>query len=107
MSEDELKQLLQDIKDYLKITWKDETTDKNLLGMIKRGMTHLNSIAGVSLNFLEEDSPRGLLFDYVRYANSQALEMFDINFQSDLVSLHYIKQAELISLDEEGVGNEN
>ena len=107
MSEEEFNNLLSDVKNYLKITWSDEITDKNLTGMIKRGIAHLNSIAGVSLNFLKEDLPRGLLFDYVRYANSQALEMFDINFQSDLVSLHYIKQAELISLDEEGVGNEN
>ena len=107
MSEEELNNLLSDVKNYLKITWNDEITDKNLTGMIKRGMAHLNHIAGVSLNFLEEDSPRGLLFDYVRYANSQALEMFDINFQSDLVSLHYTKQAELISLDEEGAENEN
>ena len=94
------------MKNYLKITWSDEITDKNLTGMIKRGIAHLNHIAGVSLNFIEDDIPKSLLLDYVRYANSQALEVFDTNFQSELISLHYSKQAELIQLDE-GDSNEN
>lgn len=82
-------ELLKDIKDYLNITWEDERTDKNITGMIKRGMTYLQKVAGVSsLDFTEEDSPRTLLFDYVRYANSHALEMFEVNFQSELLSLN-------------------
>ena len=97
MSEDDLKTLLQDVKDYLHINWEDEKTDKNLTGMIKRGMARLTNIAGVSsLNFIEDDLPRQLLFDYCRYANSQALEVFETNFQSELLSLHINKQAELI-----------
>lgn len=97
MSEDDLKTLLQDVKDYLHISWEDEKTDKNLTGMIKRGMARLNNIAGVlSLDFISEDLPRQLLFDYVRYANSQALEVFEVNFQSELLSLHINTQAELI-----------
>ena len=106
MSEEEFNNLLSDVKNYLKITWSDEITDKNLTGMIKRGIAHLNHIAGVSLNFLEEDSPRGLLFDYVRYANSQALEVFEENFQSSLISLHYIEQAKKVIIGE-GDSNEN
>ena len=97
MPEDDLKSLLQDIKDYLHISWEDEKTDKNIAGMIKRGMARLNNIAGVSsLDFISEDLPRQLLFDYVRYANSQALEVFEVNFQSELLSLHINTQAELI-----------
>ena len=107
MSEEEFNNLLSDVKNYLKITWSDEITDKNLTGMIKRGIAYLNDVSGTQLDFTEENLAKSLLLDYVRYANSQALEMFDINFQSDLVSLHYTKQAELINLDEEGVGNEN
>ena len=106
MSEKEFNDLLSDVKNYLKITWDDEITDKNLIGMIKRGMAHLNDIAGVKLNFIEEDTPKSLLLDYIRYANSQALEVFDTNFQSELISLHYYKQAELIKLNE-GDPNEN
>nr|WP_321027034.1 hypothetical protein [Clostridium neonatale] len=97
MSEDDLKTLLKDVKDYLRISWEDEKTDKNLNGMIKRGMARLTNIAGVSsLDFIEEDLPRQLLFDYCRYANSQALEVFETNFQSELLSLHINTQAEFI-----------
>lgn len=99
MSQDEQKQLIQDVKDYLKISWIDATTDKNLLGMIKRGMAYLNNISGTTLNFIEEDLPRALLFDYVRYANSQALEVFSLNFLCELTDLHYSSQAALIKLD--------
>ena len=83
-----LEQLLADIKIYLHITWVDENTDRNLTGMINRGMARLETIAGVPLDFSKEDIPRALLFDYVRYANSQALEMWEKNFASELRSLH-------------------
>lgn len=110
MSEEELKVLLQDVKDYLHISWNDQKTDKNLTGMIKRGMARLKDVAGVStLDFNEEDLPRTLLFDYCRYANSQALEMFENNFQSELLSLHLKYQAQVIIAQqtEEGVTSEN
>jgi hypothetical protein len=86
------EELLESIKSYLHITWVDEKTDKNLTGMIKRGMARLQTIAGASLDFSEENLPRSLLFDYVRYANSQALEMWEKNFASELLSLHVDSQ---------------
>ena len=52
------------------------------------------------MDFTIEDSPRELLFDYVRYANSQALEVWEKNFQSELLSLHLESQASLIELEE-------
>lgn len=110
MSEEEFQVLLQDVKDYLHITWQDEKTDKNLTGMIKRGMARLKDVAGVStLDFKEEDLPKTLLLDYCRYANSHALEMFENNFQGELLSLHLMCQAQAI-IDqhiEEGVTDEN
>ena len=83
-----------DIKDYLNITWEDERTDKKLAGMIQRGKRRLQNIAGVSSNdFREEGLARELLFDYCRYANSHALEMFETNFIGELQSLHFEYQA--------------
>ena len=87
-----LEQLLADIKIYLHITWFDVNTDIKLNGMINRGMARLQTIAGVPLDFSVEDTPRALLFDYVRYANSQALEMWEKNFASELMSLHVKSQ---------------
>ncbi len=81
--------LLDDIKDYLGISWQDEKTDKRVTGYINRGMARLQQIAGApSLDFTAEDLPRALLFDYCRYANSQALEVFETNFQAELMELN-------------------
>lgn len=83
-----IEQLLSDVKSYLHITWIDENTEKNLTGFINRGMKRLQDIAGASLDFTIEDLPRSLLFDYCRYANSQALEVFEKNFESELLELN-------------------
>ena len=88
-------QLLIDVKDYLNITWEDERTDKNLAGMIQRGKRRLQNIT-------EEGLARELLFDYCRYANSHALEMFESNFIGELQSLHFEYQAKAIEQTEGG-----
>ena len=86
MTEDE--KLLSDIKNYLDITWSDEATDKKLTGIINRGKSYLQDIAGsFSIDFAVECKARSLLFDYCRYARSNAIEMFEINFKSQLISL--------------------
>lgn len=96
MSDEDYLNLLSDVKDYLKISWNDDKTDKNLTGMIKRGVKYLQNIAGVdSINFTEEDLPKQLLLDYCRYANSHALEVFAYNYQGDLLELHFMFQAPL------------
>jgi hypothetical protein len=87
--------LLEAIKAYLHITWEDLNTETNLTGMINRGMARLQTIAGVPLDFTLEDDARALLFDYVRYANSQALEMWEKNFASELMALHINSQVNL------------
>jgi hypothetical protein len=94
------EEILGDVKNYLNITWDDGTTDNKLTGIIKRGMARLQNIAGVPLDFTEDELPRTLLFDYCRYANSQALEMFEKNFQSELLSLHIKSQVEASEVTE-------
>ncbi len=88
--------LLDAVKAYLKITWQDVATDAEITGYINRGMARLQQIAGAPLDFTVEDQPRALLLDYCRYARSQALEVFEKNFQSELLDLHYKNQAPTI-----------
>jgi len=85
--------LLDDVKDYLNITWQDEKTDKKITGYISRGKARLQQIAGAPLSFDEEGQPRALLLDYCRYANSQALEVFEKNFEAELLDLNLSTQA--------------
>jgi hypothetical protein len=88
--------LLDAVKSYLKITWQDDATDAEITGYIKRGMARLQQIAGAPLDFTEEGQPRALLLDYCRYARSQALEVFEKNFEAELLDLHFSTQAPII-----------
>jgi len=88
--------LLDEVKNELGITGNDENTNKRLSGYIERGQNRLNQIAGNMLDYEAVGEPKRLLLDYCRYANSQALEVFEINFANDLLSLHLNNQVEVV-----------
>jgi len=86
--------LLDEVKNYLDITWDDNETDLKLNGMIERGKKYLNRVAGKELDFEVEDKPKELLFDYCRYVRSNALEMFQQNYLHELLSLQIESEAD-------------
>ncbi len=92
--------ILDDVKAYLDITWEDQPTNNKLTGIIERGKAYLNDISGATLNYDVEDKPRALLFDYCRYARSNALEMFPVNFKSELISLRLSTLTKDVGIDE-------
>lgn len=81
------EELLEDVRNYLDITWADEPGDKKLLGIIKRGMDYLKRWAQGGLDFSEGGQPRALLLDYCRYVRSGALDEFRVNYMHDLMAL--------------------
>lgn len=81
------QELLTAVRNYLGITWADDAGDVKLSGIIARGMSYLNRIAGTKLDYTAEDKPRELLFEYCRYVRSNALEQFQTNFQHELLLL--------------------
>ena len=86
--------LLDEVKNYLDITWDDNETDLKLNGMIERGKKYLNRVAGKELDFDVDDKPKELLFDYCRYVRSNALEMFQQNYLHELLSLQMDAEVE-------------
>lgn len=86
--------MLQDIKNYLDITWQDTELDKKLQGMIDRGIAYINSRGGKTFDYELEGIPRMLLFNYVMYENSGMLSEFFINYMSELVSLRLESRVE-------------
>lgn len=90
--------ILSEVKSYLQIDW--DTDDLALLSIIKRGERRLNHIAGSELTYEEASEERALLLDYVRYARSQALEVFEKNFSAELLELHYTTQLHQIGQDQ-------
>lgn len=90
----DVEKLLPDIVAYLQLTEADLEKEREIRGFIQRGMARLNKIAGKDLDYVTEGQPRSLLFDYCRYANSRALEVFEKNFQSELLDLNLESQVE-------------
>lgn len=86
--------LLEAVRNYLDITWDDPEGDVKLSGIVSRGMKYINKAAGVELDYTVEDKPRELLFDYCRYARSNALDKFQANYLHELLSLQIEKEVE-------------
>ncbi len=84
--------LLDDVKNYLDITWDDSAGDNKLTGIIARGMKYIDGIAGSEMDYTLEDKPRELLFDYCRYARSNALEEFQKNYLHELLTLQITQE---------------
>jgi len=81
-------ELIAPAKNYLDITWEDTAGEDKLSGILSRGITKLDHVAGVELDYAEGTTARALLFDYVRYVRADALQDFEADFQSELLRLH-------------------
>lgn len=79
--------LFKEIKNYLDITWTDSAGDLKIFGIALRGMRYINDVAGKELDYNVEGKPKELLFDYIRYVRSNALNEFQNNYLHELLSL--------------------
>lgn len=86
--------LLKDVKIYLDITWDDNHTEDKLRGIIQRGMKYIDRVAGGEQDYSIEDKPKELLLDYCRYVRSNALEEFQNNYLSELLTLQISREVE-------------
>ncbi len=80
-------ELLIAVRNYLDITWIDADTDLKITGIISRGIRFIDHHAGIELDYESEDNPRALLFDYCRYAWSNALDEFSTNYLPEILNL--------------------
>ena len=86
MSENDLSKLLEDVRNYLDITWDDPKGDEKLIGMIKRGMASLSGVLG-ECDFLGDTQEKALLFQLVMYERSGERQQFWINYKSETICL--------------------
>lgn len=84
--------LLEAVENYLDITWSDATTDIKITGIIERGIKYIDGVGGTNFDYTIEDKPRELLFDYCRYARSNALNEFQSNYLHELLTLQMIQE---------------
>lgn len=85
--------LLEEVKNYLDITWETTSSeDEKLLSMIKRGKAALSGKLG-ECDFEGETQEKTLLFNYVMYERSAALNEFWSNYRGEIISLRLRKRA--------------
>ncbi|MGH0950520.1 hypothetical protein [Bacillus mycoides] len=77
--------LLQDVKNYLRITWDYE--DQDILKMIERTKAYLQKLYGsVPLSFDDENPTKELLLNRCLYDREHSLHDFEKNYKSLLGS---------------------
>ena len=90
--------MLEEVKDHLQITWDDE--DSRIEDIIKRGKANLEGLAGVELDFVTPGQARTLLFEYCRYDYNNAADLFEENFQRQLLRLQLNEAANDLQEDD-------
>lgn len=98
MAETMNAELLADVKRVLNITWADEDTDRKLVSIIDNAVYYINSKLGTSADIIHAGYPRMLLMEYCRYAWNEALDAFETNYQSLILSMQFDRQ--VVTADE-------
>lgn len=81
------EELLADVKNYLNITWDDQATDRKISDLIRAGISFLDLKRGEPADYTVAGLPRTLLFDFVRYARDDSLDVFENNYLSLIVAM--------------------
>jgi len=79
--------LLEDVKNYLDITWEDEATDRKIGALTAAGVAYLNDKAGGKMDYSQDGYCRTLLMEYVRYARDGAMDVFENNYRHLLLAM--------------------
>ena len=77
--------LLEDVKDSLRITWSEE--DAYLNRMIERAKTYLDQLIGTSFDYDQEGQHKTLLLERCRYVYNNAAYEFETNYAHEISRL--------------------
>lgn len=72
--------MLDELKNYLNISWQDELINNKLIQLVNESKAVLNHLMGVDLDYEQDQEAKELLFNRVRYAYNNALDEFEKNF---------------------------
>lgn len=82
------RKLLDEVKNYLDITWDDIDADKKISGIIARGKLKIIDLVGAFRSDFDKDTlAKSLLMEYCRLAWAGVPEKFEEIFRSELIGL--------------------
>ena len=70
-----MDELLNELKDVLKITWNEE--DASLIKLLEKGKAYLSGLTNASFDFSKELIPKDLLLERCRYVYNNAGDEFE------------------------------
>ena len=80
-------ELLAGAKLWCNITWSDEATDAKVSALIASGEAYIAGKLGIPADYTVSGEPLTLLYEYVRYGLSDALDVFEINYLNRLLAM--------------------
>ena len=97
--------LLEDVLNALDVTFDDAATKKKIRDIMQQGQARLEQIKGGVIDFEKEKTARTLLFAFCRYGRSNAIEQFEHDFSSQIVS--FALEAAVANVPESGAADES
>lgn len=87
MSGEALEALVAEIRNDLDITWADTALTAKLRRLTRSGIAYLDDKLGAPGDYQKDGYPRTLLFEFVRYARDNALDVFEENYRSMILAM--------------------
>lgn len=82
-------ELLAGAKLWCNITWSDEATDAKVSALIASGKAYIDGKLGTPADYTAPGEPLTLLYEYVRYGLSDALDVFEGNYLNRLLAMQH------------------
>ena len=95
------KNLLQEVKDKLNITWDEEETNRKLEGIINDAIATLNWKLGDRIDYSIEGQEHNLFLNYCMYAYNNCTNEFDDNYFNEIMQLR--QKYEVLNYEEENL----
>lgn len=92
-------ELLAGAKLWCNITWSDEATDAKVSALIASGEAYIDGKLGIPADYTVSGEPLTLLYEYVRYGLSDALDVFEGNYLNRLLAMQHERKVAAYARD--------
>ena len=97
-------ELLAGAKLWCSITWSDEATDAKVSALIASGEAYIDGKLGIPADYTVSGEPLTLLYEYVRYGLSDALDVFESNYLNRLLAMQHERKVAAYAEDAVSAG---
>lgn len=85
------KNLLEELKNKLLITFEDEEINKKLENSLLSARAHIDALVGTNVDYIDDIFARSLLLDCARYYYNNVSEFFEDNFHKEILRLQLLQ----------------